>query len=257
MRAVWLKATIAALGLGLCASSAAADGLVVKRSDPYVYVAPDAIPVTYNWSGFYLGGHLGAANSQVDWDYNEPIFFDTYEHSRTGFVGGGFAGLQMQVSWLVFGAEVGYLWADQSKSTGDVLLGHVATSTVHDLLLVTGKFGWANDNMLAYFKGGYATAEVEFRTKDATNGALWTSSNEREHGWVAGVGLEYALWQHVILGVEYNYIKLNTETRIQDLTVDMPRPGPVRVEGATDIQSLTARLSFKLGGGRPEPMLVK
>lgn len=253
MRALWLGATAAALAAALGAGSAAADGLVVKRSDPYVYVAPDAASMVYDWSGIYIGGHLGAGYSQVDWIHTgEP-----FDQTHTGFVGGGFAGLQKQWSWLVFGAEVGYLWMDQKESTGAFFSADTtASSSVRNMLLVTGKFGWANDNILAYFKGGYATAEVDFRTTRTSDGALRTSSSEREHGWTAGAGIEYALWQHVILGVEYNYVQLNTDVRTQTLA-PAALPGVHLADGITDFQSITARLSFKIGGGRPEAMATK
>ena len=58
------------------------------------------------------------------------------------------------------GAEVGYLWMDQPESTGSAFDSpHVTlSSNVRNLMLVTGKFGWAWENMLASFKGGWAPA---------------------------------------------------------------------------------------------------
>jgi outer membrane immunogenic protein len=253
-RRAFLAALVAAAG-GLCAPAARADGLVVKPSDPYVYVAPDALPLVYDWTGIYIGGHLGLANSAIDWTYTDGVLFEDFSHVATGFTGGGFAGLQKQWSWLVLGAEVGYLWLDQPESTNSVNFADTtATSDVRNLLLVTGKFGWAYDNILAYFKGGWASADVDFRTRQTSTGALLTSSSERESGWTAGAGLEYALWQHVILGVEYNYIHFGTDTRAQVPTAI--GPAGTTMNGEVDIQSVTARLSFKLGP-RPEVLPAK
>ena len=121
------------------------------------------------------------------------------------------------------------------------------SSNVRELLLVTGKFGWANENMLAYFKGGYATATVDFRTQVVGTLAPVDSSSSREHGWTAGAGLEYALWNHIIIGAEYDYVKLIVGNRSQ-----IPAGGGAAVNQVTnagvDIQSVTARLSFKFGG---------
>ena len=89
-------------------------------------------------------------------------------------------------------------------------------------MLVTGKFGWAWENILASFKGGWATGDVDFRTTVTSTGALLTTSSSRENGWTAGAGIEYAVWDHVILGVEYDYVELNTGTRTQ-----IPAGGPV------------------------------
>ncbi len=255
MRALKLGAAIVAVAAGLHAGSARADGVIARPTDPYIYVAAAAVPLTYDWTGLYIGGHIGAANSRTEFTYDGSInpvthLPEGFEHSVTGFVGGGFVGLQKQWSWLVLGAEAGYLWMDQSGSTGSAfLVDTTLSSNVRNLFLVTGKFGWTWNNMLAYFKGGWATGDVEFRTGTTSTGALLTSSSGRENGWTAGAGLEYALWEHVILGVEYDYVQLNPGTRTQ--TPTLLGPAGTHVNAGVDIQSVTARLSFKFGGSRP------
>ena len=71
--------------------------------------------LTYDWTGIYFGGQVGAANSRIEWTYDFTA--DPLEHSHTGFAGGAHAGLQKQWSWIVLGAEVSYLWMDQPEST--------------------------------------------------------------------------------------------------------------------------------------------
>jgi outer membrane immunogenic protein len=250
MRALRLGTAIAAIAAVLGVGSALADA---PPSYPPGYTPAYMPTVTYDWTGIYLGGHAGAANSRTEWSYSDipPVFFDAVEHSHTGFVGGGFAGLQKQWSVFVLGAEVGYLWMDQPESSASVVSpGNSLSSNVHDLLLVTGRFGWANENMLAYFKGGYATGIVDFRTKVTATGAPVDSSSGREHGWTAGAGLEYALWEHVVIGVEYDYVKFNIGTRNQIPAAGGPAINQV-TDAGVDIQSVTARLSFKFGGSRP------
>ena len=253
MRALRLGAAIAAMAAGLCAGSAHADG--PPPSYPPGYTPAYAPAVTYDWTGIYLGGHIGGANSRTEWIYDlTPGGFDALEHSHTGFVGGGFAGLQKQWSGYVMGAEVGYLWMDQPESSQSVAdPGNSLSSNVHNLLLFTGKFGWANDNMLAYAKGGYATANVDFRSSVTATGALLAASSSREHGWTAGVGLEYALWNHIIIGVEYAYVQLN----VSDRNLVAGPPATQVTDGGVDIQSVTARLSFKFGGSQPEAVPAK
>lgn len=252
MRALRLWTATAVVAAGLCAGAAFADGL--PRSSYPPGFTPAYMPtVTYDWTGIYLGGHLGGANTRTQWDYSGipalPLFTDAVEHSHSGLTGGGFAGLQKQWSVFVFGAEVGYLWMDQPESSQSVFAspGNVLSSNVRELLLVTGKFGWANENMLAYFKGGYATGTVDFRTQVVGTLAPVDSSSSREHGWTAGAGLEYALWNHIIVGVEYDYVKLIVGNRSQ-----IPAGGGAAVNQVTnagvDMQSVTARLSFKFGG---------
>jgi outer membrane immunogenic protein len=210
--------------------------------------------LTYDWTGLYVGGHLGAANTHTKWTYDGTpgsILLgglpEAINQSDKGFVGGGFVGLQKQWSWIVVGAEAGYLWIDQSQATASQNAADTTLmSSVRDVFLITGKFGWSWENILAYFRGGWAMGDVQFRTSTTSTGGLLTSSTGRENGWTAGAGLEYALWEHVILGVEYNYVELNTGTRAQ-----IPAgagPAGTHVNASLDIQSATARLSFKFGG---------
>lgn len=58
----------------------------------------------------------------------------------------------------------------------------------------------------------------------------------------------------MILGVEYTYVKFNADR--DQIPVALPAGTQVHDTGI-DIQSVTARLSFKFGGGRPEPIAVK
>jgi outer membrane immunogenic protein len=258
MRALWLGATIAALGAGICAGAAKADGLVVKRSDPYVYVAPDAVPIVYDWTGIYFGGHAGLAIARNELTYDDPDpvlgFFFNSGDSHASFAGGGHIGLQKQWSWIVVGAEVAWTYMNEAEHIHTVIpLDRTFGIASRDVLTVTGRFGWAWDNILAYFKGGYATTQIDYSSRVIATGVLSTAS-EREHGWTAGAGLEYALWQHVILGVEYNYIKFNAD---RDLVGTGVVPPATLTDSGIDIQSVTARLSFKFGGGRPEPAIMK
>jgi outer membrane immunogenic protein len=274
-------AAVLAMAAGLPFGTAAADGVVAKPPDPYVYVAPEAVPLTYNWSGFYIGGNIGLATTEhkVVHDHIlnpcnfapfscDPGVFPTFTTERfgirtTGFAGGGFVGLQKQWSWLVLGAEAGYLWTDQSASSVSALEGSIlannpssgvdptrVSSSVRNLFLVSGKFGWNWENILAYFKGGWANGDVEFRTSSSLTGALLTTSSGRENGWTAGAGLEYALRQNIILGVEYSYVELNPGNRTQAAM----GVGPIgtHIHGGLDMQSVTARLSYKFGGSGPE-----
>lgn len=264
MRALRLGAAVVAMTAGLHVGTAGADGVIARPADPYIYVAPAAVPLTYDWTGLYIGGHLGAANSRAEFTDNGIIsppppvgtgLPEQFEHSITGFTGGGFVGLQKQWSWIVVGAEAGYLWMDQSGSTGSVNQPAITlSSNVRNLFLVTGKFGWTWDNMLAYFKGGWASGEIGYSRSVTGTGTSLASSSSRENGWTAGAGLEYALWEHVIIGIEYDYVEFSPGTR--SLTPAGGATGTTTA-GGVDVQSVTARLSFKFGGSRPEVAPVK
>jgi hypothetical protein len=104
---------------------------------------------------------------------------------------------------------------------------------------VTGKVGYAFDNLLASVRAGWASATVEYATN--LNGVVSSSSSEREGGWTAALGIEYAVLPNVILGVEYDYIRINAGG-----TGAAPVLGSVS-DGGVDIQTVLARLSCKFG----------
>ena len=125
MRALRLGAAIAAVAAGLSAGSARADGPPPGPAYPPGYTPAYMPTVTYDWTGIYVGGHLGAANARREFSYDgtlDPVTLlpETFEHSGTSFVSGGFVGLQKQWSSIVIGAEAGYLWMDESQSTGSL-----------------------------------------------------------------------------------------------------------------------------------------
>jgi outer membrane immunogenic protein len=117
------------------------------------------------------------------------------------------------------------------------------------LLLVVGRLGYAQDNMLAYVKAGYASADVDlaFRLVGTTTAG---SSSDREQGWTAGVGLEYAIRDNIILGIEYNYVRLNVDDRV------LAPSNVVTDNGGVDLQSILARVTFKFGA-RPDAAPAK
>ena len=242
MLALWLGPAVVAMEVGLCAGPVLADELArtYPPGSPPAYAS-----ASYDWSGIYFGGQLGAANARNRWsnDFTQEIV----EQSTTGFAGGAHAGLLKQWSWIVAGAEVSYLWRDGSGSVGSATVpGVTLSSSVRDLTLVTGKFGWTWENLLATFRAGWATGEVDVRTS-ATGLGLIASSSGRDSGWTAGASLEYALWDHVILGAEYDYVQLNADRTLTSTAVGPLVP--IQVHAGVDVQALTARLTFKFGGG--------
>ena len=248
MRALRLWAATAAIGTGLWIGTALADA--PPPSYPPGYTPAYAPTLTYDWTGIYVGGHIGGATTSSEWTYTNLPFVDPLGQSSNGFTGGGHVGLQRQWGSFVLGAEAAYTWMDQQATSLSSDGVTSLTSSAKSLLLVTGKFGAAWDNILAYAKAGYALGDVDYRTTVTSTGVLLTTSSRQDQGWTAGVGLEYALWDHVILGVEYDYVKLNVGSRDQRLPGG-GSSGTTVTEAGIDTQMVTARLSFKLGGGRP------
>jgi outer membrane immunogenic protein len=246
MRALRFGAAVLAAAAAIPAATAKADGYRPITADRYRPAPQFMAPVTYDWSGFYLGGQLGGAYGSVDWNYTGTAI--VANETTTSFAGGAHAGLQKQFGRMVLGVDVAYTWADLERSAPAPLLSNsTLTASANDILLVTGKVGYAFDNLLASVRAGWASATVEYATN--LNGVVTTSSSERESGWTAALGIEYAVLPNVILGVEYDYIRIN---------VGGSSTTPAVSDGGVDIQTVMARLSFKFGPrSEPIPAIMK
>src|SRR5712675_654765 len=95
----------AALGSG---GASAAD--LGARS--YYTKAPAIVDTLYNWSGFYVGGHVGGSSTNQSWvnAANTTAFGDLdpgegFRQRGTGVFGGGQVGYNWQASNYVFGLE--------------------------------------------------------------------------------------------------------------------------------------------------------
>jgi outer membrane immunogenic protein len=123
----------------------------------YVPVAPP-----YNWTGFYIGGNLGAGFSNGN--FSDTLGSTFTNSTNTTFLGGGQVGVNYEF-WggLVIGAEAMFDWAPNQNNTFTATLpaaagGGTATASINNrwLTTATGKLGYAWDRVLLYGKGGGA-----------------------------------------------------------------------------------------------------
>jgi outer membrane immunogenic protein len=200
----------------------------------------------FQWSGLYIGGHIGGAWSDADWTFFNGAVTESFSQRQSRGIGGGQIGVQFQWDTLVIGLEGSYSEnLSDSCATSVALLAadRARDSRVSDLFLLTPRIGFAWGPMLVYGKAGYATADVDFRGFVSSTGVVTSTSSGREHGWTAGAGLEYALWQNLVLGPQYDYVNLDVGDRAFAVT-----PGFAGPNTGTDIDVsthlVTARLSL-------------
>lgn len=245
-------AFLALWGLGVLAVPAAAHDPLANTTDPYRYTpydptAPNPVFFAFDWSGFYVGAHLGWGYTSVDSDASfvdpfDPLFVDVvdFDQSASSVVGGVQAGWQKQWGRFVGGFEITYTALDFDERSQSPIAPDISRSAeVSDLITLTGRLGYADGRWLAYAKGGWASAEVDINVNLA--GVQIASSSGRESGWTAGVGIDYALMPNLFLGVEYN---------IAHFGIDAPSPLPLGAQFGdidVDIQTVTARLNYRFG----------
>ncbi|MBN9149007.1 MULTISPECIES: outer membrane protein [unclassified Nitrobacter] len=176
-----LLASVAIIGFGAIVPAQAAD----LAARPYTKApAYEPAPI-YNWTGFYIGGHVGGAFGG-DNNFYSPGF--TYNGSNDGvFMGGVQAGYDTQFSanW-VFGLEANYSFLDTGSWFANRGLGSV-----------TGRLGYTWGPAMLYVKGGYGWADSRY-----TNGFAGDGGRD---GYTVGGGLEYLFTQNWSGKIEYQY----------------------------------------------------
>ena len=230
----------AAISFGALQSGLAAD-LPVRTA----VRAPVAV-ATYNWTGFYVGGHIGGSWAVVDWTHtNTGGTVEDFGQSASGFAYGGHAGAMYQFGNIVVGVEGTYTRHDLSATTTSILSADRSNSfDLKSTVTVVGRLGTAWDRWLVYAQGGWASADTDFRRFVTSSNATTASSSGWDDGWIVGVGAAYAIYPNIILGLEYNFVRIDIDNRLQDLA-----PGFVGTDtvtnAKTDLHQVTARLSFK------------
>lgn len=204
-----MKKIFAAIGLMAMMGSASAADLPMATKAPVQY------PTVANWSGFYLGLHGGYGWSDFSPDVNLSPFFS--DPAGSGWVFGGQVGYNWQpYQSLVVGIEVDYSAAD-IKDSQTFAIPNTRTSLgldtkVDSLGSARGRVGYLIvPNVLAYGTAGLGWAHAE-ATVTATNGVqtLSSSANANQFGWVAGLGLEWAIVPQLIIGLEYLHYDFGT-----------------------------------------------
>ena len=184
---------------------------------PGGYYPPPVVP-PYNWSGFYIGGNLGVGfnNTGGVSDTFGSTFGTT---NNTQFLGGGQVGVNYEfLGGAVIGAEAMFDWLPNTQNTITVTNdANTANVTLNNrwLTTVTGKLGyaWGSFPVLLYGKGGGAwvgTSSPGLTVNGAP--ASFTTSNNNNFGWTAGIGVEWAFAGNWSARAEWDVVGLQTQS---------------------------------------------
>jgi opacity protein-like surface antigen/outer membrane receptor protein involved in Fe transport len=162
-------------------------------------VAAPRAPLSYDWTGFYLGLNAGGAfgtntatvsSGGGSASVNEP-----------GFIGGAQVGANYQTGSVVWGFEADY---DASTQNQSLQPGTVSgTAQMPWLATLRGRLGVAFDRYLVYGTAGGAAGEL----RSIIAIPAGTTSTTVTYGtWTAGVGIEYGITDNLSARVEYLYL---------------------------------------------------
>ena len=198
------------------------------------YTAPALI---YNWTGFYIGGHVGGAFAGNNGLQGNDARF-------MGGVQGGFD-YQFAPNW-VMGVEAQYSWLN-SNNTGVLLPGGATITSKNDTIgSATGRIGYTWGPALVYGKGGYAWRDnPNLGVNVAGAPAAFTTNGNHRDGWTLGAGLEYMFAPNWSAKAEYQYYNFGTTTFTS---------GPPAVIGSRfrdDDHTVKVGVNYRFGWGGP------
>jgi high affinity Mn2+ porin len=201
--------------------------------------AKAASSAVFDWTGFYLGGHVGYGGGSFGPGTNplpeQGVFFP---HSITGLVGGYQASYNRQLpNNVVLGVETDVSFG----SPHDVprLVPALFHTTFDYFATARGRVGYAFGSLLPYVTGGVAWGQTHVNLNDVDRNVL--SKRALAHiGWTAGLGVEFAVGGNWTAKAEYDYIDLARRT--YDLT-DLGLP---RVNVDPNIHLFKVGLNYRL-----------
>lgn len=226
------------------------------------------------WTGFYLGAHIGHGWAQFGHAFQadgsgnggsggglfgpEPLG-GNFSSPGAGVLGGLQAGYNRQWGGLVGGIELALAITDLKARDVDpfgplTLPTAVYSTDVKWLATLAPRLGWAWDEVLLYGKAGLAVARVASALGSSSalgcfgggfgTQAPCTFNDDHIHfGVVLGAGVDYQLTDNWVVGLEYNYVDLTTETYGGNTTPNSTWPVAYTVHPQLHI--VKARLSYQ------------
>ncbi len=230
---------LAAFSAALLASTAsfAADLPARTYTKAPVYAAP-----IYNWTGIYVGAHIGAAfGGDNSFTTNDPTLAGSKRDAA--FLGGGQIGADYQFApnWLV-GIE-GQISA-LSNSDRNFTSGVNSFRDRSDWLAsVTGRLGYTWGPGLIYAKGGVAFRDDSGLS--ATAGFLPAVTDRNSTGYTVGGGLEYMFAPAWSAKVEYQYYNFDTTN------VAYTNAGARALSYTDDLHTVKVGVNYRFNWGGP------
>lgn len=199
------------------------------------------MPAPFDWSGFYIGGHLGGGlgTTSIASPFGPSIYGDTIRMPSV------FAGVQAGYNWqisrnLVLGIEADVSAMDADGADTCLAPSGALTSfncrARHDAFgSVTGRVGFVggvDGRSMVYLKGGAAwlRSNVDVTLNAFPEIAPATLQGTRL-GWIAGIGFERALTPAWSLRFEYSHARFGGGSVTSPAAFVQPAPGALDYMG--------------------------
>lgn len=212
-----LFTTVAAVAIAATGAATAADLPLRTKAPPPGGIGPAPV---FSWTACYVGANvgLGAGHTQFQDtvpDGNIDAFTTSARAAHTNSSGGVFGGQvgcdwQVSPTW-VLGLQGTFSGADIDGTNQDQFNAPwTLTSNVDWYATITGRVGWAINNVLLYGKGGAAWAHDKLEVENS--GVFLGSPTVTRLGWTVGAGAEWAFTPRWSAFAEANYYSFGNTT---------------------------------------------
>jgi high affinity Mn2+ porin len=254
------------IGVGLAALLPLVAPAIAADLPVAMPVKAPPISTEYDWTGFYLGGHLGYAGGSSSWTANSitaavPSIsgsfsllqrFDPFNEA-----GSFFGGLQVGYNYMfpnrfVIGAEVdtsapawpnlaGISIGGTSTFSAPLIAAESYSETILYFGSLRGRVGYAPGNWLFYATGGFAWTYDQLTLTQLASGItdspfLWRL------GWAAGAGVEFPVAPNWTARFEYLFSDYGSSS------VTFPQAAQ-RFDSNFSLQEFRAGLNYQFGQG--------
>ena len=271
-----------AIAFALIGTPALAADIAVPTTSYYPKFPPPAI---YDWTGIYVGGHIGGGMlvDSVSQNGFSPGGFNlagTGNLRPAGVIGGAQVGANYEFAPWVVGLEGS--WTD-SRINGNTLIACSACSVIVPsattpmsipnerftsqalwFAAVTGRFGYAANDWLFYGKAGGAWMSVRY-TEDLLGGGLPATAlpgstsgippgttvatqviTDNRTGFTVGAGIEFGLVENLSGKIEYDFYDFGSK----DYNFNAITP----VSVSSNLHTIIVGLNYKFNwSGGPKP----
>jgi outer membrane immunogenic protein len=238
----FLLGTVALFALG-SVSAVAADLPARTYTKAPVYAAP-----VYNWTGIYVGAHIGGAFNDSN---GIGVAGFTTNSNRGSFLGGGQIGADYQFSpnWLV-GIEGNVSGLDRSNRSFLNAGGAGFVDRGTDWLAsVTGRLGYVWGPGVIYGKGGVAFRDNNSIAAFTAPGVATPSLVSRnDTGYTVGGGVEYMFAPAWSAKLEYQYYNFDNTGVIVPAVAGLAAPG---VSYRDDLHTVKLGVNYHFNWGGP------
>ncbi len=257
------KFLLSCLGIASLAVAGAANAADIPRP-AYKAPPPPVVAPIYNWSGIYIGGHVGAGWGNKWWNTTETTICELFSDigacsnpespfnpnnlnivpgnslgttSVDGFLGGGQVGFNWQTGLFVWGVEADASWTNMKGQFPCIFTLLTCSSKIDWIATVVGRVGvTVLDRILVYGGGGGAWAHEKDRvdffgvTFDGFVIPPFSfSGSDNKWGWTFLAGTEYAFLPNWSVKLQYNYYQFGRHN--VHLTQDTDICAPFLPEG--------------------------